>query len=204
MRSGWAATLLLAVAALGGCDRSADGTSANANPATNPSHARSGNATSTPATSPATTQAAESLISIDGNLMLFPAAKMRIDEADGKVVARLFSDDPQGALEENYEGNSFYLQIELDEEDAKDLNGAVLTFGSSSSEAEDSPYGIFVDGRRWVLQPADVRLTFMGSGSPLEVQLNGTFLMFDSNNENAKPRRAVVAAKLLAAVQARK
>ena len=158
-------------------------------------------------TSPATTQAAatESLINIDGNLVLFPAAKLRIDESDGKTVARLFSDDPKGAaLDENYEGNSFYLQIELDPDDAKDLNGVQLTYRAPSSERDDSPYGIFLEGRRWVLQPADVRVAFEGSGSPLDVQVTGTFLMFDTNDPTAKPHRAKVLAKLSATVQARK
>ncbi|HEV2294891.1 MAG TPA: hypothetical protein VGR35_13645 [Tepidisphaeraceae bacterium] len=158
------------------------------------------------ATAPATTQsAAESLINIDGNLVLFPAAKMRIDSSDGKTVVRLFSDDPKGAaLDANYDGNSFYLQIELDPEDAKALDGVQLTYRAPSSERDDSPYGIFLEGRRWVLQPADVRVTFEGSSSPLDVQVSGTFLMFDSNDETAKPHHVKVHANLTATVLARK
>ena len=195
--------LALSVAMLVGCDRGADplppgGTGGNPSTGASP--------TTGATTSPATTQAAlESLINIDGNLVLFPAARLRIDEADGKTVARLFSDDPKGAaLDENYDGNSFYLQIELDEDDAKDLNGVVLTYKAPDSERDETPYGIFLEGRRWVLQPADVRVAFEGAASSLDVRMNGVFLMFDSNDQTAKPKRAQVAAKLSAAVQEKK
>jgi hypothetical protein len=195
--------LALSVAMLVGCDRGADplppgGTGSNPSTGASP--------TTGATTSPATTQAAvESLINIDGNLVLFPAARLRIDEADGKTVARLFSDDPKGAaLDENYNGNSFYLQIELDEDDAKDLNGVVLTYKAPDSERDETPYGIFLEGRRWVLQPADVRVAFEGAASPLDVRMNGVFLMFDSNDQTAKPKRAQVVAKLSAAVQDKK
>lgn len=214
------AALLLIAAVTGtvvaGCDRGSDdappGGSDPASVATTaPVSPRNGaGATTVPATSPATTQAAaESLINIDGNLVLFPAAKMRIDESDGKTIVRLFSDDPKGAaLDANYEGNSFYLQIELDEPldggDVNNLDGVQLTYRALSSERDDSPYGIFLEGRRWILQPADVHIAFEGTGSPVNVRLAGTFLMFDSNDDTAKPHRANVAADLSATVQARK
>ncbi len=149
-------------------------------------------------------------MNIDGNLVLFPAARLRIDESDGKVVARLFSDDPKGAaLDENYDGNSFYLQIELDADDvnngdANDLDGVVLTYRASTSERDDSPYGIFLEGRRWVLQPGDVKVAFEGTASPLAVHVTGTFLMFDTDDETAKPTRAQVGATLSASMQTRK
>jgi len=203
----WAG-LILSVAALMGCDRADEGVAPGevvSGPTTN-NATSTGNGGATTTTSPATTQsAAESLINIDGNLVLFPGAKLRIDEADGKTVARLFSDDPKGAaLDENYDGNSFYLQIELDEDDAKDLNGVELTYKAASSERDDTPYGIFLEGRRWVLQPADVRVAFEGGSSPLDVRLTGVFLMFDSNDPTVKPKRAQVVAKLSAAVQSKK
>ncbi len=209
----WALGLLLTVAALAGCDRADDGGAAGdtyRDPTTTSANGGPGTTTG-PSTSPATTQAAaESMINIDGNLVLFPGAKLRIDEADGKTVARLFSDDPKGAaLDENYEGNSFYLQIELDADevqtgDAKHLNGVELTYNAPSSERDDTPYGIFLEGRRWVLQPADVRVAFDGAGSPLDVRVTGVFLMFDSNDPTVKPKRAQVVAKLTATMQAKK
>ena len=203
----WAG-LILSVAALAGCDRGDEGVAPGevvSGPTTNNAAPTGRGRSTTTTTSPATTQAAESLINIDGNLVLFPGAKLRIDEADGKTVARLFSDDPKGAaLDENYDGNSFYLQIELDEDDAKDLSGVELTYKAPSSERDDTPYGIFLEGRRWVLQPADVRIAFEGARSPLDVRLSGVFLMFDSNDPTVKPKRAQVVAKLTAAVQTKK
>jgi hypothetical protein len=149
-------------------------------------------------------------MTIDGTMVLFPAAKLRVDHADGKIVARLFSDDPKGALEANYVGNSFYLQLPLDEDDAKDvksaadLSGVALKYQNPTHERDDTPYGIFLEGRRWVLQPADVNVTFAGAASPLDVQLSGKFLLFDSNDDTAKPKTAEVTAKLSATAQSPK
>ena len=214
MRRRWAGLFLTAAvgAALAGCDRGDDSTSVGG-ATTSPVVKINGGfrpSTASTTTSPATTQAAESLMTIDGTMVLFPAAKLRLDEADGQVVARLFSDDPKGALEANYVGNSFYLQLPLDEDDAKDvksaadLSGVVLKYQNPTRERDDTPYGIFLEGRRWVLQPADVNVTFAGAASPLDVQLSGKFLLFDSNDETAKPKTAEVTAKLSAMAQSRK
>ena len=215
MRRRWAGLFLTAAvgAALVGCDRGDDSVPAGGGTTTSPVAKTNGGfrpSTASTTTSPATTQAAESLMTIDGTMVLFPAAKLRLDEADGKIVARLFSDDPKGALEANYVGNSFYLQLPLDEDDAKDvksaadLSGVALKYQNPTHERDDTPYGIFLEGRRWVLQPADVNVTFAGATSPLDVQLSGKFLLFDSNDETAKPKTAEVTAKLSAAPQARK
>jgi hypothetical protein len=200
-----AGILFIAAAALplGGCDRATgDAQSGKAGPATTTSYTTS--ASRAAATSPATTQAAESLLNIDGTLVLFPAAKLRIDEADGKVVARLFSDDPQHALDENYDGNSFYLQIEIDPADAKDLDGVTLKYSAPGTERDDTPYGVFLEGRRWVLQPANLTFTFAGSAPSVDVAMNGTFLLFDTSDATAKPKQATVTGKISAAVQPRK
>jgi hypothetical protein len=212
----WPVLFFTAAAAVGaalvGCDRAEsgyDGTGSGSATTASPvvkTNGRSGFAPSTASTttSPATTQAAESLMTIDGTMVLFPAARLRLDASDGKVVARLFSDDPKGALDANYVGNSFYLQLALEVDDAKnvktvaDLNGIALKYQNPTRERDDEPYGIFLEGRRWVLQPSDVNVTFTGASSPLEVQLSGTFLLFDSNDETAKPNTAEVTAKLSA------
>ena len=207
------AVLGLAVVA-GGCDsrsESVEGSGSTTNASRGPSPADPSTAPTT-TTGPATTQTAEAMMDIDGNMVLFPPARVRLDEADGKLIARLFSDDPKHALDENYDGNSFYLQLDVDPADTPDgrsLGGTVLTYRGSGSERDDSPYGIFLEGRRWILQPADVRIAFEAPGanpSPdlLDVQLSGTFLLFDSANESAKPRRATVAATMPAILQTRK
>ena len=214
----YAVAMLVVAVVVPACDRDADvATPPPDTPSPVARVARNGPASTTTAaaaaaTGPATTQAAEAMISIDGTLVLFPPAKIRLDDADGKVVARLFSDDPKHALDENYDGNSFYLQLEFDagtgSTDPRELSGVVLTHRGSSTERDDSPYGIFLEGRRWVLQPSDVRVAFDGGpgggGASIGVQLEGTFLLFDSQNETAKPKRANVAAKFSADVQARK
>jgi hypothetical protein len=218
MSGRWAGLLLAAAATVGlaGCDRddapaAGGGGTTTSSPAIKINGGVPATASTTTTTSPSTTRAAESMMTIDGTMVLFPAARLRVDEADGKVFARLFSDDPKGAaLDPKYVGNSFYLQLEMDGEEAKDvkgaadLNGVELKYQSPTRERDDTHYGIFLEGRRWVLQPADVTVTFAGAASPLDVQLSGKFLLFDSNDETVKPRTAEVTAKLSAAMQAKK
>lgn len=212
MRRRWVVGLVLTLAAalaaaLAACDRASDGSSSSgtANGKRTPTTSPFSKPATTSSTSPATTQVAESLITIDGNMVLFPAAKLRVDDADGKAFVRLFSDDPKGAaLDPNYVGNSFYLQLDAEPDDAKNLNGVTLKYQSTTHERDDTPYGIFLEGRRWVLQPADVTATFSGARSPLDVQLSGKFLLFDTADETAKPKAAEVTSKLSATVQTKK
>ena len=42
---------------------------------------------------------------IDQQRINFPAAKVRIQKIDGRVIASLYSDDPKDALDDKYRGH---------------------------------------------------------------------------------------------------
>ena len=84
-----------------------------------------------------------------------------------------------------------------------ELASAQWLYKSRSSEREDSPFGVFMEGRRWHLQPDDVRADFTGEGASLEVSLRGTFLLFDSHDTRAPGRRVLVSGTFPALVQTR-
>ena len=195
----WAAVLVVsaAIAGAAGCDRApAPQPATSADPSTMPA--------TSPSTGPATTQAAvTTFLSLDDTIVEFPPARVRLDNGDEGLVALLFTDDPPDALEEGYLGNSFYLQMPLDVADVKDLSSAQWLHHAKSSEREDSPFGIFMGGRRWQLQPDDVRADFAGEGASLEVSLRGTFLLFDSQDTRAPGRRVLVSGTFPAPVQTR-
>jgi len=199
-RAAVAAVLMMSAAlatSAAGCDRApapqpAASTQAVSIPATVPS------------TGPATTQAAvTTFLTIDDTIVEFPAARLRLDQGDGGLVALLFSDDPPAALEEGYLGNSFYLQMQLDVTDPKELASARWEYQSGSSDREDAPFGVFMEGRRWHLQPDDVRAAFSGDGTSIEVSLRGTFLLFDTESAKTPGRRVLVSGKFPVSVQAR-
>jgi hypothetical protein len=60
-----------------------------------------------------------------------------------------------------------------------------------------------MEGRRWRLQPDDVRADFTGEGSQLEVSLRGRFLLFDGKDPKAPGRRVLVSGTFPASVQSR-
>jgi hypothetical protein len=192
------AVLIVSAALAAGCDRAPA-------PQTNPSQPPSTMPATNPTTGPSTTQAAAptTFLTIDDTIVEFPTARVRLDKTDEGFVGLLFSDDPPAALEEGYVGNSFYLQMPLDIADAKELSGAQWIHRSTTSDREDTPFGIFMEGRRWQLQPDDARADFHGDGSSLEVSLNGTFLLFDNENPKHPARRVRVSGTFPAPVQAR-
>lgn len=195
-----AVVMVSAVLAIAGCDRAPAPEPAAPAAATLPATAPA----TSPATGPATTQALVStFLNIDDNIVEFPPARVRLDPGDEGLVALLFSDDPPAALEESYLGNSFYLQMPLDITDPKELPAAQWVHRSASSEREDAPYGIFMEGRRWHLQPDDVRADFTRDADQLEVSLRGTFLLFDSDNPKTPGRRVLVSGTFPVSLQAR-
>src|SRR2546423_1773151 len=186
---GWGKTVSWIVAsaiAMCGCDRS---------PAA--PRARSTTAATAPASpAPAATAPPASAINVNGHSAVFPAARLRLEQEDGRIVALLFSDDPREALKDNYTGNSFYLRMELDITDARELEQAQWHFQSrSASEREDSPYGMFLIGRKTQLQPFDVRARFARDGGTMIVHLAGQFQVIDTKaTEKGLPQVIPVAA----------
>ena len=180
---------LVVVCLLGfaGCDRSAP----VARPPTPP-------AATAPATSaPATTTAAISVINVNGHATVFPAARLRLEQQDDRVIALLFSDDPRDALKDNYTGNSFYLRMELDITDPKEIARSEWHYQApSAAQREDSPYGIYLTGRKVQLQPFDVRARFKLSGAGTTVLISGQFEVIGEAGDRRDPQVIPVAAEL--------
>jgi hypothetical protein len=200
-----AAAALAASLAVGGCDRGTSGPKGAAAP-----HP----VTTTPATMPATTtaslptQPAVTVLNINGHNTIFPAARLRLeqDETGNHLIGLLFTDDPKEALRDNYTGNSFYLRMELNVTDAADLPQAIWDYKAPSAARKgdagesDSPYGIFLTGRKLQLQPFDVKAKFVRAadekGGGTTVWMTGQFKVVDPHNDRGPIQVLVVAGEI--------
>lgn len=198
---------LAASITLSGCERSQPAPPTVSSPvATTAPAATSEPAATVPSTVPVATLPSVSTININGHTTIFPAARVRLEEENGHIVALLFSDDPREALRDNYTGNSFYLKMELDITDADQLAQAEWHYQMPSvAQREDSPYGIYLSGRQVQLQPFDVRARFKPDAKGATVLLSGQFEMSSGDKALAGdhgPAQVVpVAAQLTAQVE---
>ena len=163
-------------------------------PATIPAISPSGDA----ATEPAATQPTSSLMNINGHLTTFPPARMRLESDGQHVVALLYSDDPREAIKSNYTGNSFYLRMVLDIEVPEKLADAnwSYTAPSAGDREADSPYGIFLGGRKIALQPYKVAARFKSEGEATTALLRGHFQVLDDTPGRGPAQVLEVAAEL--------
>lgn len=201
---GWQRLALVMAAAWAvGCDRAAPAPKSSApSNAGYVSAAPSGTATSankppaTRSTTKAATRPAPSIININNRSIVFPPARLRIENENDHLIAILYSDDPPAALRDNYTGNSFYLRMELNITDIADLPDASWHLKSSnSSTREDSPFGIFLTGRRLQLQPFDVQARFKQLHGKTIVYLAGQFLVLDGSTDRSTAPAVPVAAQ---------
>ena len=197
--------LMLAVATIGCDDRShpaapGPGQSAPATTATAAPAVTGGGAAATTASAveAVSTQPASSLMNINGHLTSFPPARLRLESDGQNVVALLYSDDPREALKSNYTGNSFYLRMVLDIADPTKLADASwnYTAPSSSDREADSPYGIFLGGRKIALQPFKVSARFKTEGDATSALLMGNFQVLDDTPGRGPAQVLPVSAEL--------
>ena len=169
-------------------------------PATIPAISPSGDA----ATEPAATQPTSSLMNINGHLTTFPPARMRLESDGQHVVALLYSDDPREAIKSNYTGNSFYLRMVLDIEDDAQIASATWKYAAPSAgdREADSPYGIFLGGRKIALQPFKAGARFKSDGDTLTTLLHGHFQVLDDTPGRGPAQVLEVAAELPVSVDA--
>jgi hypothetical protein len=161
--------------------------------------------TTLPTTAPqarATTEPALSFLVVDGRLVEFPAAKVILNRKDGRIKARLFSDNPKSALEETYAGNSFYFDMPL-EADPEQPGQWVWRYKSPDSERSDSPNGVYLNGLKTHLQPFDV-LVQVDNQQPRRVQVQvvppSQFRAFDKDGPADASRLVTVNGNLVADV----
>ena len=144
------------------------------------------------ATLPAT-RPAGSVIFLDASAAEFPSCKLVLPDKAGSPVL-LMSDDPPEAINENYAGNSFYFELPLDVKSMDELAGMAYPYRAASAERMETLNGIFLNGNRKQLQPYDYSLTFSKEDDVDVVLLRGTFLQFDSPDDQA-PKQVTVAAR---------
>jgi hypothetical protein len=151
-----------------------------------------------PASRPATTQAVRppSSITIDQNPVEFPPAILRIRQVDDQLHAILSSDDPREALDRDYKGNSFYLELPGTLAEVSDVTDKPYAFLSDSKEREDSTDGIFLEGNHYHLQPQNVKVEIKGGFPKLEAYISGTFLMFSMTDDTVPGKLVPVAGRL--------
>jgi len=175
-----------------GCAKSEDSPQASANgPSTQP--AAAGNSVATIAPSTAPSEATASMLMIEGAAQWFPPARLRLDVADGKVVARLYSDDPKGVLTGKDTVNSYDLRMVLpDISDPAEITKTVWIDHSSSMDKQDTPYGIFLNNQQDVLQPMNVTVGFQGQAPRMIVQVRGTFNLYHISEQTPNPAPTMV------------
>ena len=195
-RIGWIVVSAVAMGLAAGCDRAESASKRNAGTATRPP------ATLPASTQPATQPAAESHLTIDGHVFAFPPAKLRVRKTGDKITARLYTIDPKAALADDYKGNGYDLMMDLDDiTEPTEVYNAYWQFKTKSQEFSDSPHGIFLEGSKYQLQPADVTAKFLGDMLVVRVQLKGQFLEFDQSDVKSAPKPVFVEGYLLAPVE---
>lgn len=159
-----------------------------------------------PATQPAATEPVGILITIDQRYVDFPQACLKLTSDDHGMTALLFSADPPTAINNDYSGNSFYLQMPLkNAANPGSLDGAEWRFKAESSDrTEESKYGIFLQGLRYHLEPQDVLVKIDGKGPEMRVRIAGQFLAYDSTNRSELGAITPVSGEFTATVESPK
>jgi len=202
--------IILVAAALSsllmGCsrDEGPDSTAATTRPAAG-QDAQNG-AMAAAAVEPAGGQPTASAMFIDQREEWFPPAMLRLREHGGKVVARLYSDDPEDVLTGKQTCNSYDFEMPLPQiTRVSDIAHAVWIARAKSSDRVDTPFGIFLRNRQEVLQPMDATIQFRGKAPQVSVYIQGTFWMFHTSDDSsgAPPAMVQVKGALLSTVPAK-
>jgi hypothetical protein len=165
-------------------------------PATQPSAAADVR-TVAPSTQPATSE-----LLINGQVYKFPVAKLRAGKSADHVMARLYTDDPKAALDDDYKGNRYDIQMSLDKlREPQQVCMASWQYTAMSHEYVNAPYGIFLEGMRYQLQPLNASARFLGTMLMVQVDLEGQFLLFDNADKSAVPKTVFVKGMLLAPIE---
>jgi hypothetical protein len=129
---------------------------------------------------------------------LFPNGTLRLSRTDDGISAVLYSNDPPEAARKNYHGNSFLFNPppEVRVGELADLTDVHWYYKSASSDGEDTPNGIFLDGLRVHLQPADANIYFEGTPPHLTAHIMGQFRKFSDGDGDGLSTIVVVTGSL--------
>jgi len=202
------AAALAIVPALGGCD-DIDGPKAIVTAATRPANVATKPvaAVIAPSTLP-TSRPALAYLTVNGEIREFPRARavIRYQRNAGGLVLQLFSDDPKDAINDNYDGNGFYFDVDLKTADPQLVDGTVWTCRASTMQRLHTKIGLFLDGTRYHLQPREVELQINQLGpTTLSATFAGpsSFLMFDTRDKESPGQLVFVAGTLTAEIEKR-
>jgi hypothetical protein len=155
-------------------------------------------------TPPAATQPSGSVLLVDRAQMFFPPALMRLSRKNGRVEVRLYSDDPSPDMADTQAINSYDLIMTMPPEiqSFSELPDRPWVNGSMTMEKQNTPYGIFLNNQRDILQPLNVTVQFFGQLPYMHVVISGTFARFQSGDDdlNSAPTPVRVRGVLQAAV----
>jgi hypothetical protein len=198
IKAGLTGAVVAAAVVAGGCDRPAMKTSKNASAteAASASVPAVGDAqpagATQPHTSPSDAQPANAFLTIDGKLVEFPPARLRLTKTDEGVSAVLYSDDPPGSTGAGYKGNGFLFYIDLRTADPENMDGAEYFYKADDSEPSEARNGILLQGTRYQLQPQDVSIRFDADGRKVMAAVAGRFLVVRTMEESVPGQLATV------------
>jgi hypothetical protein len=179
-----------------GCDRSQV-----AAPTTQASATQASSATR-PAVATPRAAAEPASILIDDKPYDFPPVTLVLGPGENdQMQATIFTDDPPEAAEKDYAGNSLYLEMNPEIPADNTLAGAQWDFQATNAEQVDEVNGVFLQGRRYWLQPNQVHVEFHNSESPVKISLSGTFVMFDQEAADSAGTNVAVRAELTTLVK---
>jgi len=136
------------------------------------------------------------IILVDGEQREFPPPRLVVDDRNGKTVALLMSDDPPQAINDDYAGNSYYIEMEFDDA-LPTVRGQVWVYEAPNSDKQDSPNGIFLEGNRKQLQPFQVKVQFQQVDGGDVAWISGTFHFYHNNDaQPSLPRVVTVTGRL--------
>jgi hypothetical protein len=189
--------LVCSLALIVGCAKSEDQPQAAANPpATQPAASSTGVTPNIATANQANIAPAEptaSMLMINRAAQWFPPARLRLTTSGGKVVARLYSDDPKDVLTGKETVNSYDLRMVLpDISNPAEISTTVWIDHSSSMDKQDTPYGIFLNNQQDVLQPMNVTVGFQGQAPRINVIVRGTFNLYHISEQTPNPAPTMV------------
>jgi hypothetical protein len=184
--------IVCSLALIVGCAKTEDEPQPAKNaPSSQPAAVATSVATIAASTAPAEPTA--SMMLINGAAEWFPPARLRLSSDKGKVVARLYSDDPKDVLTGKETVNSYDIMMVLpDISDPADISKTVWIDHSSSMDKQDTHYGIFLNSQEDILQPMNVTVGFEGQAPRMNVIVRGTFTLFHISEQTPNPAPAMV------------
>gem|GEM_PF-2714483 len=135
------------------------------------------------------------VILVAGGPQEFPSSRLIVDDRNGKTIALLMSEDPPAAINDDFLGNSYYLEMEFDDL-LPTVRGQVWQYEAPDSEKQHTPSGLFLQGNRWQLQPFQVQVQFQQLDGTDVAWLSGTFRMYRAGEHPAMPRVVAVTGRV--------